>query len=1103
MVYDPNGSNNSSLISLVSGTISFVAGETAKHGDMKVDTPVATMGIRGTAVLVEIDFGVPGQNGLPDAKFQVLVEPDGSTGSYILFDKTTLDPIATVNTAGQQVNISQNGITYTNSPLSPELQKLISDVFTQKFSNTDTNTKLVEHFTDSIVPQSFTTVKGPDFIIVQTVFLQTNTLGNGPSPTQGPSSTIQHIDKLVAVSTTSDAFTELAGVTGSHALDKASGIINFVDINAGDQPTATATFSSFSLQNALHQDISGTLTPTEQAAVQAVEVALNLVQDPANINVGSASWTYTVPDGSLDFLGAGETLTLTYLAHVSNNYAPNIEITTAPVTITITGTNDLPTISASSGEILRPPGAGTIASDAVSGTIKFTDVDLTDRPVGSATFSSFEILDAQNHDVTSTLTAAQIAALEAVEVPLVIQQAGDNSNNGSATWTYSVADRAFSFLAPGDTLILDYLAEVDDGHGGVATQPITVTLTEPLLGTAVLMAGVNTNSLGLPTETFADLSPGSISNNGAGSGNFFSAALNAAFSSSGNAGIVDGSSGASAAPFIGPPPGQTDTGNYLSIGAGGSETITFTQEQDAFGLYWGSVDPYNTLAFYNGSVLVASYTGSDILPLLSDGSASSFQSNGYVEFANLPQFNEVVLASSANAFEVTNISSGTVAGQTTEIASGASLTITNTNTTTGILFEGVGDTLTISSTALDASHDFAPTITGLNASDVIDFQGAVTSAFYNAGVLTLLDGSNPVAYLHLAGDYSNDAFTVTMTGTGVSQIVDPPATHATIDSGAVLELNASTSENISFAGSAGTLMLDQPSSFHGQIAGLSGPSDVLDLAGLGVIDTTLSATFNPQNDTTVVAISNFQDHQSVELTLDGNYSSTSLNATIDGAGGIEIYQSPASVTVASGTALQIANASAENVVFQGSTGTLTLDNPSSFSGVISGFTGNGTLAGSDQIDLRGIDEHSSSFTESYDEASNSLTVSDGAVSAVLHFTGNYQVANFSFASDNDGGTIVYDPPVTSNTNPAAALKVSGVTATSQGFIFDFADHGHLNVANLSFSDLQQSSQPAVTHAEALVHLADDDHAALIGDGHDVGTPPHLVATTLHDTFHLI
>src|SRR3954452_3802272 len=72
MVYDPNGSDNSSLLSLVAGTISFVAGETAKHGDMKIDTPVATMGIRGTAVLVEIDFEVPAQGGAPPAKFQVL-----------------------------------------------------------------------------------------------------------------------------------------------------------------------------------------------------------------------------------------------------------------------------------------------------------------------------------------------------------------------------------------------------------------------------------------------------------------------------------------------------------------------------------------------------------------------------------------------------------------------------------------------------------------------------------------------------------------------------------------------------------------------------------------------------------------------------------------------------------------------------------------------------------------------------------------------------------------------------------------------------------------------------------------------------------------------
>jgi len=53
-VYDPNGTSNSTLFNLTKGTFTFVAGKVAKTGDMKVDTPVATMGIRGTTPHVEI-----------------------------------------------------------------------------------------------------------------------------------------------------------------------------------------------------------------------------------------------------------------------------------------------------------------------------------------------------------------------------------------------------------------------------------------------------------------------------------------------------------------------------------------------------------------------------------------------------------------------------------------------------------------------------------------------------------------------------------------------------------------------------------------------------------------------------------------------------------------------------------------------------------------------------------------------------------------------------------------------------------------------------------------------------------------------------------------
>jgi hypothetical protein len=53
-VYDPNGTANSTLFSLTKGTFTFIASKVAKTGDMKIDTPVATMGIRGTTPHVEI-----------------------------------------------------------------------------------------------------------------------------------------------------------------------------------------------------------------------------------------------------------------------------------------------------------------------------------------------------------------------------------------------------------------------------------------------------------------------------------------------------------------------------------------------------------------------------------------------------------------------------------------------------------------------------------------------------------------------------------------------------------------------------------------------------------------------------------------------------------------------------------------------------------------------------------------------------------------------------------------------------------------------------------------------------------------------------------------
>lgn len=503
MVYDPNGSSNSSLLSLVAGTITFVAGETAKHGDMKVDTPVATMGIRGTAVLTQINFVVPAGGGdpQPQASFQVLVEPNGTTGSYILFDKITLLPIATVNQAGQMIQISGGNVSITNALMSPDVQKLITDVFTLKFTDNNSNTKLTTNFTDTITQTSDgILIKTPAGYIVTAVFTNFNPQGQEAPSNSTPTATrvpgqplVQSLDSSGNVKT-AFALTERADATGdtTHA-DTVSGRITFVDQNLGDRPSVSVSLAeapNYVYKNAGQQDVTGSLTALQKQDIAATQIQISVVADGGNTNNGSAVWTYTIPDNVFDFLAAGETLTLTYMVRVDTNFAVSPESKFIPITITITGTNDKPAVATSGGTVIEKVGTGNQALDTITGTVTFTDVDLTDRPIVSAALSStqpFKYLDAEGNDITATLTPEQRAAIAAVEVPLTVVEGAGNSNNGSAIWTYSVSDHLFDFLAEGETLTLNYVVQVDDGHGGVVSTPITVSIN----GADVNVEGTN------------------------------------------------------------------------------------------------------------------------------------------------------------------------------------------------------------------------------------------------------------------------------------------------------------------------------------------------------------------------------------------------------------------------------------------------------------------------------------------------------------------------------------------------------------------------------------------------------------------------------------
>jgi hypothetical protein len=142
------------------------------------------------------------------------------------------------------------------------------------------------------------------------------------------------------------------------------------------------------------------------------------------------------------------------------------------------------------------------------------------------------------------------------------------------------------------------------------------------------------------------------------------------------------------------------------------------------------------------------------------------------------------------------------------------------------------------------------------------------------------------------------------------------------------------------------------------------------------------------------------------------------------SGTLEVTQalvgSSGAATIGAGAVLELTAADSATVVSGASTGILKLDQPSTFSGTIFGFTGDGTLAGSDQVDVKGIN-----FSTVHDSYANGvLTVTDGTHGAALNFNGIYVLANFKLADDGSGGTIVYDPPVPGPSQGGTGTHVS-------------------------------------------------------------------------------
>ena len=88
-VYQEGGAANAASFNVVAGTAAFVASLVAKTGNMKITTPVATLGIRGTTGVIDVpeqgSAAAPG-NAADEPRIKLYADADGYVGQIEVFN---------------------------------------------------------------------------------------------------------------------------------------------------------------------------------------------------------------------------------------------------------------------------------------------------------------------------------------------------------------------------------------------------------------------------------------------------------------------------------------------------------------------------------------------------------------------------------------------------------------------------------------------------------------------------------------------------------------------------------------------------------------------------------------------------------------------------------------------------------------------------------------------------------------------------------------------------------------------------------------------------------------------------------------------------------
>jgi VCBS repeat-containing protein len=511
MVYAADSHSNSALFTLVQGVIGFVAGRVAKTGDLKVDTPVATMAIRGTAVHTEI----AALSGI--TKISLLTEPDGTVGSFVLLDKTNPSRVLTsisdarvatliTPTAASGLNITQ--VTKTADDIrgegdlardlfqifafDPRQRRGSSDVEDAPIIPADLHREDVssDHALFAVTPYI------PEVTAVRSTSLPP--LVSPPAPIRGTAMEDGPLERLdaPAVSGPNSAVSAwlvdvprslppgVRYVESSRTFTLDPSHPAYQHLGAGEKQTVTVNYSLVGADNRVPASVTwivsgvndapavtGAVTgaATEDRSVSTLSALANASDVdsgttlsvvglpsplPAGVTYDATTRTFRLNPAAYQHLAAGAQ------AVVKVDYAVSDGITKAPASAswTVTGTNDIPVITSAA-----PSGAVTEVADLAAG-----ETTVTHSRTGIITFADVDTLDTH---------AAAFAPQEIGYSGAFSLNTSAIDSGGSVGWAFSVADSVLDSLAADQVLVQRYDVTVSDGHGGSTNETVTVTLT--------------------------------------------------------------------------------------------------------------------------------------------------------------------------------------------------------------------------------------------------------------------------------------------------------------------------------------------------------------------------------------------------------------------------------------------------------------------------------------------------------------------------------------------------------------------------------------------------------------------------------------------------